>query len=69
MAARHETVLAKETRNKVHTTQTHNAGNASTPSLPDGFRGKETNGNRRHCVATSFPTTTQAEVEKSTEPD
>jgi hypothetical protein len=37
MAVRHEAVLAKKTRKEVHTTQTHNAGNASTPSLPRRF--------------------------------
>src|SRR5262249_55195666 len=52
MAVRHKAVLAKETREKIHTNQNTSsagqsnscAGNASTPSSPDGFRGRKTNG-------------------------
>jgi len=69
MAMWHEAVLTKETRKEVHATQTHNAGNASTPSLTRRSLGARRPMHRRHHVATPFLATTQTEVEKATEPD
>jgi hypothetical protein len=69
MAMWHEAVLTKETRKEVHATQTHNAGNASTPSLTRRSWGQGDQWHRRHYVATPFLATTQTEVEKATEPD
>jgi hypothetical protein len=69
MAMRHEAVLTKETRKVVYATQTHNAGNASTPSLTRRFGGKKTNGIAAIMLQPPFLATIQAEVEKTTEPD
>ena len=65
MAVRHEAVLAKESRKEIHTTQIHNAGNALTRRV----QWSRDQWHRRHYVATLFLATTQAEVEKATEPD
>jgi hypothetical protein len=40
MAMRHETVLAKETLEKFHPSQTNCAANASIPSSPNPFPGR-----------------------------
>jgi hypothetical protein len=68
MAVWHEAVLAKETRKEVHTTQTHNAGNASTPSWTRRFWWRGNQWHRRHYVATPFLATPEPEVEKAAEP-
>jgi hypothetical protein len=62
VALRHETVLAKETREKVHISQTHPCvGNASIPSSTQLFPPAKPNPWHRLCrVANCFIATTQA---------
>jgi hypothetical protein len=57
----HETILTKESREKVHASQTHPCvGNASIPSsTPPVFR-QSNQWHRRHDVANGFIATTQA---------
>src|SRR5207249_11834124 len=61
VAMRHETVLAKETPENVHTSQTNFAGNASIPSSTRPFPSAEANPwHPLWHVANSFIATTQA---------
>jgi hypothetical protein len=60
MAMRHETVLAKETLEKFHPSQTNFAASTSIPSSPT-LSPAEPNPWHRHCrLANGFIPTTQA---------
>src|SRR4030095_357460 len=54
VAVRHKTVLAKETRKKVHASRTPCAGNALIPSSPRPIFRQSNQWHRHQCVATAF---------------